>query len=67
METIKEARQRAGFSEEQIAVYIGVSRPTYHAIEQNPARMTLGQLSRFCATVGVHATSLILPINLTNV
>ena len=67
MLTIKEARIAAHYSMDQMAVYIGVSRPTYGLIEQDPSRMTLGQLKRFCETAGVRASSLFLPIDLTNV
>lgn len=48
VESLREAREKAGFSQQEMADELGVSRPTYASIEQNPDRATVLQARRIC-------------------
>ena len=43
---IKEARKRARYSQEAAAERLGVSRPTYARMEQNPASIRMGMAQK---------------------
>lgn len=47
-ETLREAREEAGYSQQEMADELGVSRPTYAGIEANPDRATVLQARRIC-------------------
>jgi DNA-binding XRE family transcriptional regulator len=47
-ETLREARENAGYSQQEMADKLGVSRPTYAGIEANPDRATVLQARRIC-------------------
>lgn len=47
-ETLREAREDAGYSQQEMADKLGVSRPTYAGIEANPDRATVLQARRIC-------------------
>lgn len=47
-ETLREARERAGYTQQEMADALGVSRPTYAAIEANPSRATVLQARNIC-------------------
>lgn len=46
--TLKEAREDAGFTQQEMADELGISRPTYAGIEGNPERATVLQAKRIC-------------------
>lgn len=46
--TLKEARESAGFTQQQMADELGISRPTYSQIEANPGKATVMQAKRIC-------------------
>ncbi|WP_414144379.1 helix-turn-helix transcriptional regulator, partial [Berryella intestinalis] len=46
--TLKEARESAGFTQQQMADELGISRPTYSQIEANPGKATVLQARRIC-------------------
>lgn len=46
--SLREAREDAGFTQDQVAAELGVSRPTYAAIEADPTRATVLQAQRIC-------------------
>lgn len=48
-ETLKEARRRAGYTQQYMADKLGCSRPTYAAIEADPARATVLQAKTICS------------------
>lgn len=50
--SLKEARLQTGYSQEKMAVLIGVSRPTYIKYEENPDMMPIGTAKRFSQLVG---------------
>lgn len=47
-ETLREAREEAGYSQQEMADELGVSRPTYAGIEANTDRATVLQARRIC-------------------
>lgn len=47
-ETLREAREKAGYSQQEMADELGVSRPTYANIEANPDKATVLQARRIC-------------------
>ena len=47
-ETLREARENAGYSQQEMADELGVSRPTYAGIEMNPDKATVLQARRIC-------------------
>lgn len=49
LETLKEARVRAGYSQQFMADQLGCSRPTYAEIEANPCRATVLQAKTICS------------------
>lgn len=46
--TLKEAREGAGFTQQEVADELGISRPTYAGIEANPEKATVLQAKRIC-------------------
>ena len=48
-ETLEEARKRAGYTQQFMADKLGCSRPTYAAIEADPARATVLQAKTICS------------------
>ena len=49
LETLKEARIRAGYTQQEMADKLGCSRPTYAAIELDPSRATVLQAKTICS------------------
>lgn len=47
-DSLRKAREDAGFSQQEMADELGVSRPTYANIEANPERATVLQARRIC-------------------
>ena len=50
--TIKEVREDAGMTQQQMADKLGVSRQQYANYERHPERVTIGQARRICAILG---------------
>lgn len=48
-ETLAEARKRAGYTQQEMADKLGISRPTYAAIEADPSRATVLQAKTICS------------------
>lgn len=48
VQTLRQAREEAGFSQQNMADELGVSRPTYIAIENDPTKATVLQARRIC-------------------
>lgn len=46
--SLREAREEAGFTQAYMASELGVSRPTYANIEDNPDRASVLQARRIC-------------------
>lgn len=46
--TLKDAREELGLTQQEMANELGVSRPTYAAIEANPDKATVLQAKRIC-------------------
>lgn len=47
-ETLREAREQAGFTQQDMADKLGITRPTYASIETNPDKATVLQARRIC-------------------
>ena len=47
-ETLRHAREEAGFSQQEIADELGVTRQTYASIESNPDKATVLQARTIC-------------------
>ena len=47
-QTLREARESAAFTQQYMADELGISRPTYIAIENDPAKATVLQARRIC-------------------
>lgn len=50
---IKEARKQARYSQEAVAAYLGISRPTYIKMEKNPDTITMGDARKLAEFFGV--------------
>ena len=50
---IKEARIRKGFSQSYIATTLGISRPSYIAIEQGKRELTMGEFEKLSVVLNV--------------
>ena len=46
--TLRSARERAGFTQQYMADQLGVTRPTYAKIEDNPTTASVLQAKRIC-------------------
>lgn len=46
--TLRQAREEAGFTQQQMAAKLGVSRPTYVKIEDDPSKATVAQAKAIC-------------------
>lgn len=46
--TLREAREEAGLTQQNMADELGVSRPTYIRIEENPENASVLQARRIC-------------------
>ena len=53
LEKIKELRKEKGFSQEQVAKSIGVSRPTYTAIESGKQELSLEEAKKLATLLGL--------------
>lgn len=47
-ETLREARENAGFTQQYMANELGISRPTYAKIEEDPTQASVLQARRIC-------------------
>lgn len=50
--TLRSARREAGFTQQFMADELGVSRPTYIKIEENPSKASVLQAKRICEILG---------------
>ncbi|MEI6238214.1 MAG: helix-turn-helix domain-containing protein [bacterium] len=50
---IKEARQKKGLSQSDLAIKIGISRPSYIAIEKGKRELTMGEFERLSSILNV--------------
>lgn len=50
---IKDARLKKGFSQADVAVKLGLSRPSYIAVEQGKRELTLGEFEKLSCVLGV--------------
>jgi transcriptional regulator with XRE-family HTH domain len=50
---IKEARLKKGFSQSELALKLGISRPSYIAIEQGKRELTMGEFEKLSGILGV--------------
>ena len=50
---IKDSRQKKGLSQSDIAIKIGISRPSYIAIEQGKRELTMGEFEKLSSILGV--------------
>ena len=68
-ETLEEARKRAGYTQQYMADKLGCSRPTYAAIEADPARATVLQAKTICSLLSKNYEYIFfgLNVNKTNV
>ena len=46
--SLRQAREDAGLTQQQMATELGVSRPTYAKIEEDPASASVLQARRIC-------------------
>ena len=51
--TLEEARKAARYSQEAVAGYLGVSRPTYAKMEKYPDAVTIEDARKLAAIFGV--------------
>lgn len=50
---VKDARLKKGFSQADVAVRLGLSRPSYIAVEQGKRELTLGEFEKLSGVLGV--------------
>lgn len=50
--TIRQVREEAGVTQQQMADKLGISRQQYANYEQHPERVTIEQARRICAILG---------------
>ncbi len=50
--SIRQVREEAGITQQQMADKLGVSRQQYANYEQHPERVTIEQARRICAILG---------------
>ena len=50
---IKESRIKRGISQSDIAIKLGISRPSYIAIEQGKRELTMGEFEKLSSMLGV--------------
>lgn len=50
---IKEARLKRSFSQSDLAIKLGISRPSYIAIEQGKRELTMGEFEKLASVLGV--------------
>ena len=53
MFTVKQARQYSGYTQEQMAEHLGITRAAYMYLEKHPDRTTVEQAKRFCLITGI--------------
>ncbi|MDO8572724.1 MAG: helix-turn-helix domain-containing protein [bacterium] len=59
IQKIKEFRTKKGFSQEQVAKAIGVSRPTYSAIEAGKQKLDLDEAQKLANLLGIDISELV--------
>lgn len=65
-ETLEEARKRAGYTQQYMADKLGCSRPTYAAIEADPARATVLQAKTICSLLSKNYEYIFFGSNVNN-
>lgn len=50
---LKEARIAANYTQQEVADYLGISRPTYISMEKNPERITIDEAHKLASMFGV--------------
>lgn len=53
-----DARKSARFSQEDVAVHLGISRPTYGRMERNPETITIEDAKKLAELFGVKVDDL---------
>lgn len=56
--TLKQARVGVGYTQEQMAEFLGVSTITYNTYEQHPSKMRVDRLLKFANVTGVDISML---------
>lgn len=60
---IKTARKRARYSQQETADYLGVSRPTYIKMENDPGTITVDDAKKLAAFFGVKVSDIFFASN----
>ena len=55
---LREARERAKLTQQEVADILGVSRPTYISMEKNPDRVSVDEARHLSELLGVPVCSL---------
>jgi len=63
--TVKQARQYAGFTQDQMAEKLGISRSSYIYLEKHPDRATVAQAKSISAITGIDFDNLFFEANST--
>lgn len=53
-QTLKEARNELGVTQQQMADKLGISRQRYAALEADPSQATIAQAKLICSVLGEH-------------
>lgn len=61
MKTLKEVREAKGVKQLAVANYLGISRQTYAAYEQNQDQMSIEQARAVCKFLGCRVVDIFLP------
>lgn len=63
--TVKQARQYAGYTQQEMARALGISRDVYRKLEQSPEKTTIELAKKFSATVGIDIDQIFFASNST--
>lgn len=63
---IKSCRARAGYSQEQVADLLNISRATYCDYETNPKKVKVGTLQEIADVLNCNLTDFFMEIKVTN-
>lgn len=64
-QTLKQARAQAGYTQQFIANELGISRPTYVKIENDPSVATIAQAKRICTLLSKNYENIFLHHNVS--
>lgn len=65
--TLKQARVHAGFTQAEVANYLGIDRGTYLRMEKDPQRASIRQINKISALTGIPVSDIFLGCNSTKV